>query len=101
MDKIHLSCYQQFLFNILSRSEKEKLIKDSCLDNRERDAMLLRYVVGKTVKESAALLEIGYEAFKKLQARCFKKLYLWIELRPENCVYKNMVYKAISINNSE
>lgn len=68
---------KQLLCN-LGRYQKIKLLKNSSLDNRERNILYMRFIEGLSVIESAEKINVDESTFNKAQQRSFKKLYKWI-----------------------
>lgn len=63
------------LFSSIGRSEKEKLIKESPLNDRESEILILRFVNGKSIKESSLCVGMEPEAFVKAQRKAIDKFY--------------------------
>ena len=66
-------------------------------EDRERRICELRFVKGKTTPETADELNITLDAFNKMQKRVFQKLYLWLVLRFENQITRNVQMTKIDI----
>ncbi|MCQ2595555.1 MAG: hypothetical protein MJ196_09860 [Treponemataceae bacterium] len=61
-----------------NRIERIRLLTTSNLTTREARMLVLRYVDGKTLKESAAAMGMEYEAFCKAQRRALDRLYMYL-----------------------
>lgn len=67
------------LMLILGRKEKEKLLENSNLDDREKLSMELRFIHGFSFCETAEKMNIPFDTFSKFQKRVFIKLYIWLQ----------------------
>lgn len=70
---------KQFLSwsNSTSRSIKKCIIEDAPLKEREIKILVLRYVIGKQVKEVAEELNIETDALVKAQKKAIDKFYTY------------------------
>lgn len=71
----------QIIFLSLSRKQKEELLANSNLNNREIELLSLRLIDGKSLKECADYFGIEEDSVNKAQHRAVKKLYLFISLK--------------------
>lgn len=66
------------LFYRLGRLEKQKIIENSNLDDREQKVLTLRFIEGATTQETAVKMNMTDDALSKMQRRIFKKIYVWL-----------------------
>lgn len=69
----------KYILQNLSTLEREQLIDNSNLTDKEKQVLTLRFSKGKQVKECTELLNMEFEAFNKLQKKSVFKLYHWLE----------------------
>lgn len=62
----------------LGRFEKERVVRESNLNNRELNIIQFRYIDGNTISEASDKLQMTEEAFVKAQRKAIEKLYLFI-----------------------
>lgn len=65
-------------FAPLGRIEKERIINDSPLSDREVNILSFRFVHGYSIKESSEKLNMDYDTFNKAQKRAIDKVYIYL-----------------------
>lgn len=67
------------LFYTLGRSEKEAILKESNLDNKELKLLKARLIEGLSIKEISNLYGLEIDTYNKTYHRAMLKLYAWLE----------------------
>ena len=70
----HVESFISFITK-LGRQDKERVIRNSCLIDRDCEMLVLRYVHGFTIQESADRLGMEYDAFVKAQRKAIERFY--------------------------
>lgn len=78
METIETKTVKYILAN-LGTLEREQLINNSNLTEKEKQVLTLRFSKGKQVKECTEIFNMELEAFNKLQKKSVYKLYHWLE----------------------
>jgi predicted DNA binding protein len=75
--------YIKKYFSFLGRKKSIELIFESNLTDRERKAVILRFIRGLSIKECAEAFNIEPNSFSKFLTKVTKKLYNWLIIGSE------------------
>lgn len=70
----------QIIFLSLGRNQKQELLDNSNLNDREKELLTHRLVNGKTLKECADYLGIEEDSVNKAQLKAVKKLFYFLKI---------------------
>lgn len=69
----------QIIFFALGRKQKQDLLDNSNLNDREIELLSFRFIQGKSLKECANHFGIEEDSVNKAQLKAVKKLYQWVK----------------------
>lgn len=70
----------QIVFFALSKTQKQSLLDNSNLNDREKELLTYRLIEGKSLKECANFLGIEEDSVNKAQLKAVKKLYFFLKI---------------------
>ncbi len=70
----------QIIFLALSRNQKQELLDNSNLNDREKELLTHRLINGKSLKECATELGIEEDSVNKAQLKAVKKLFYFLKI---------------------